>query len=77
VLDLLNYVQRAREQRRWAILVFHEITDDKSDGSFTIADHAALLDALAANGTRVATVGQIIGELAMGGDQLVRAGPRQ
>lgn len=58
-LDVFNYLQRARAERRWAILVFHQVgSGPESDGAVTAAQHDALLDMVLASGLAPRTVGE-------------------
>lgn len=57
-LDVFNYLQRARTEGRWAILVFHQVGDGpESDGAITAAQHDALLDMVMTSGLPIRTVG--------------------
>lgn len=58
-LDVFNYLQRARIERRWAILVFHQVgAGPESDGTIPAAQHDALLDMVLASGLTARTVGE-------------------
>lgn len=57
-LDVFNYLQRARHERRWAILVFHQVGEGpETDGAVSAAQHDALLDMVRASGLAARTVG--------------------
>ncbi|WP_333572689.1 polysaccharide deacetylase family protein [Sphingomonas sp.] len=57
-LDVFNYLQRARVEGRWAILVFHQVgSGPESDGAVTAVQHDALLDMVVASGLAARTVG--------------------
>ncbi|WP_066721012.1 polysaccharide deacetylase family protein [Sphingomonas pituitosa] len=66
-LDVFNYLQRARAERRWAILVFHQIgSGPESDGAVTAVQHDLLLDMVLASGLATDTVGMQMRRLASG-----------
>lgn len=66
-LDVFNYLQLARHERRWAILVFHQVgAGPESDGAVTAAQHEALLDMVLASGLAVRTVGEQMKRLVSG-----------
>jgi peptidoglycan/xylan/chitin deacetylase (PgdA/CDA1 family) len=58
-LDVFNYLQLARVERRWAILVFHQVgPGPETDGAVSAAQHDALLDMVLASGLAARTVGE-------------------
>ncbi|WP_294330230.1 polysaccharide deacetylase family protein [uncultured Sphingomonas sp.] len=64
-LDVFNYLQRARNEGRWAILVFHQVGDGpESDGAVTAVQHDALLDMVLGSGLAVRTVGEQLQHIA-------------
>lgn len=64
-LDVFNYLQRARTEGRWAILVFHQVGEGpESDGAVTAAQHDALLDMVVASGLSARTVGDQLRRIA-------------
>ncbi len=66
-LDVFNYLQLARHERRWAILVFHQVGQGpERDGAVTAAQHDALLDMVLASGLAARTVGEQMRRLAIG-----------
>ncbi|OAN57291.1 polysaccharide deacetylase family protein [Sphingomonas sp. TDK1] len=66
-LDVFNYLQLARHEQRWAILVFHQVGDGpESDGTVSAGQHEALLDMVLASGLTPRTVGAQMRHLASG-----------
>lgn len=61
---VLAYLDRARADGRWAVLVFHEIgVGPASDGFTSANEFAALLDAIVRMGMRCSPVGDVMREL--------------